>query len=142
MYSYDGLENLAGCQIHSVDRILPEHQNPSPGDLVRLGPPGYPCFAIHAIHPGHALVLISADPKTGQPVSWDASAQKGYSIATWQFALQPGDRQTTRLLARQRLAYTPDMRIIWRLTEPVGFVMERRMLIGIRQRAEKTPRAS
>ena len=28
LYSYDRLENLAGCKIHSVDHILPELQNP------------------------------------------------------------------------------------------------------------------
>ena len=49
LYSYDGLENLAGCKIHSAKMILPEHQHPNPGDLVRLGPQGYPCFAIAAI---------------------------------------------------------------------------------------------
>ena len=67
LYSYDGLENLAGCDIHSVDQILPELQHPQMGELIRLGPQGYPCFAVAAIEPNRALVLISADPQTGQP---------------------------------------------------------------------------
>jgi len=44
----------------------------------------------------------------------------------------PGDG-----LVRQRLSYSPDIKWIWRLTEPVGFVMERKMMLGIRERAER-----
>ena len=94
-------------------------------------------FSVAAIDPGQALILISADPQTGQAVQHTTQAEKGYSIATWQFVLAPQDEATTRLLARQRLSYSPDLKWIWRLTEPVGFVMERKMLLGIRQRAER-----
>lgn len=137
LYSYDGLENLAGCKIQSVDTILAEHQNPNPGDLVRLGPQGYPCFSIAAIEQGKALVLVSADPKTGEPTNDNPRTEKGYSIASWQFVLEPVEAQSTRLLVRQRLAYSPDMAWIWRLTEPISFVMERKMILGIKHRAEK-----
>ena len=137
LYSYDGLENLAGCKIHSVEQVIPELQNPQVGELVRLGPQGYPCFAVAAIDPPRALVLISANPQTGQPVVHTAQVEKGYSIATWQFILEPLDENTTRLMVRQRLSYSPELAWVWRLTEPVGFVMERKMLLGIRQRAER-----
>jgi hypothetical protein len=134
LYSYDGLENLAGCKIHSLEQINPELQNPQVGDLIRLGPQGYPCFAIASIDPGQALILISADPQTGEAVQHTSQAEKGYSIATWQFVLAPQDETTTRLLVRQRLSYSPDIKWVWRLTEPVGFVMERKMMLGIRER--------
>ncbi|MCU0488992.1 MAG: hypothetical protein MUE67_08580 [Anaerolineales bacterium] len=137
LYSYDGLENIAGCDIHSVEAILPDLQNPAMGELIRLGPKGYPCFAIATIDAPRSLVLVSANPQTEQPVLYLAQPAKGYSIATWQFVLQPIDATTTRLLVRQRLAYSPDMAWIWRLTEPIGFVMERKMLLGIRRRAER-----
>jgi hypothetical protein len=136
LYSYDGLENLAGCKIHSVDRIMPELQNLHVGELIRLGPQGYPCFSTAAIDPPHALILISANPQTGEPVLHDPQPGKGYSIATWQFYLHPLEGNITRLLVRQRLAYSPDIAWVWRLTEPVAFVMERKMLLGIRERAE------
>lgn len=136
LYSYDGLENLAGCNIHSTERILPEHQNLQPGDLIRLGPKGYPCFSVAALEPGRSLVLIGADPKTEQPGVYSEERPKGYSFATWQFILQPVAESTTRLLVRQRLVYSPEIAWVWRLTEPVGFVMERKMLLGIQQRAE------
>ncbi|MBP1703747.1 MAG: hypothetical protein H6Q38_2854 [Chloroflexi bacterium] len=137
LYSYDGLENLAGCNIHSVEHVLSEYQILQVGDLIRLGPQGYPCFAASSVDPGRTLVLISADPKTGQAVQPTAQIDKGYSIATWQFILQPLDENTTRLLVRQRLSYSSDLTWVWRLTEPVAFVMERKMMLGIRRRAEK-----
>lgn len=135
-YSYDGLENLAGCKIHSANTILTEHQNPQPGDLVRLGPEGYPCFAIAATEKENHLVLVSADPKTGEPGKYTPKAEKGYSVATWQFILEP-EPQGTRLLVRQRLAYSPEIGWVWRLVEPINFVMERKMMLGIKHRAEK-----
>jgi hypothetical protein len=137
LYSYDGLENLAGCDIHSTEHILPEHQNLQVGDTIRIGPKGYPCFGVAIIEPGQALALISLDVKTEQVVTYHARPGKGYSIATWQFFLLPLGKEATRLLARQRLAYSPDMAWAWRLTEPVAFVMERKMLLGIWERAEK-----
>lgn len=136
LYSYDGLENLAGCQIHSVDRIIPEYQNLEPGDLIRLGPKGYPCFSVVSSEPGRALIMVSADPKSEQVVSYTTERGKGYSIATWQFTLKALDEKTTRLFVRQRLAFSPDLTLLWRLTEPVSFVMERKMLLGIKHRAE------
>ena len=139
LYSYDGLENLAGCDIHSVDRILPELQHPQVGELIRLGPQGYPCFAVASIEGNRALVLISADPKTGQPVKYEQQKDKGFSIATWQFILQPAGENGTRLLVRQRLDFSSDLGWIWRLTEPIGFVMERKMMLGIHRRAERYP---
>lgn len=36
----------------------------------------------------------------------------------------------------QRLAYSLDLTWVWRLTEPVAFVMECNMMLGIRERAE------
>ena len=44
LYSFDGLENLVGCGIHSAPHDLPEHQCVTVGDLIRLGPDGYPCY--------------------------------------------------------------------------------------------------
>jgi len=41
-YSYDFLENLVGCDIHSVDRIVPQFQNFEPGEGLRLFPEAPP----------------------------------------------------------------------------------------------------
>jgi hypothetical protein len=134
LYSFDGLENLVRCDIHSVDRILPEHQDVAAGDLIRMGPPGYPCFRVHAVDPPGSLVLIGADPK---PPHAAAQADSPSGVSTWQWQLRPADGgRATRLIVRQRLTYPDGQALLWHLVEPVAFVMERQMLRGLRDRAE------
>ncbi len=137
LYSYDGLENLIGCRIRSVDRLLAEHQRLDVGELIRLGPPGYPCFRVHAVDPPVTLVLIGADPR---PPHEAATAQAPAGVATWQWQLRPerGGR-STRLVVRQRLTVPSRLSVVWHLVEPATFVMERRMLRAIAQRAERAP---
>src|SRR6266705_1916621 len=36
-YTYDWIENLLGLEMHSVDRVLPEFQDPQVGDRLNLG---------------------------------------------------------------------------------------------------------
>lgn len=134
LYSYDGLENLARCDIHSVDEILPECQDLAVGDLIRLGPPGYPCFRVAALEALQSLVLVGADP--AEP-NLAATADSPGGVATWQWQLRPLPAGGTRLLVRQRLTYPRSMSLMWHVVEPVGFVMEWRMLRGIAERAER-----
>jgi hypothetical protein len=125
LYSYDWLENLAGCDIHSTNQIIPEFQYLEVGDVIRLGPEGYPAYPVAAVEPGRALVLGGDDPELGPH--------------SWAFVLEPIDDRTTRLIVRSCGDYPPTLAnfVIWRvLTEPLHFVMERKMLLGIKQRAE------
>lgn len=123
LYSYERLENLAGCDMHNADRIIPEHQHLEVGDKVRIVPEGRnPYFVVSAIEPGRAIILGGDDPPT-----------------TWAFILEPIDDKTTRLLIRWRQDYepTPGNVIGWRVfTDPITFVMERKMLQGIKARVE------
>jgi hypothetical protein len=135
-YSYDGLENLAGCHIHTTDRIVAAWQNPQPGDLLRLGPEGYPCMEVQRIEPERAFILRGADLKTGQPIDRRQPLPHNDAVTTWQFVLDAQDKQTTRLIVRQRLDYSPDQWLLWRIVEPINFVMEQKMLRTIKQRAE------
>ncbi len=138
LYSYDGLENLVGCDIHSADRVLPDFQQLAAGDLIRLGPVGYPCFRVDRVSAPDSLVLVGADPR---PPHAAAAVDSPTGIATWQWQLRPNpDARGTRLVTRQRLAYPPSLgpSLMWHLVEPIGFVMERRMLHGIKRRAELT----
>lgn len=126
LYSYQKLENLARCDMHNADRIHPEWQNLAAGDKVRFGPEPYPFQTVRAIDPGRALVLGTPPGEVKTP-------------ASWVFYLHPVDAATTRLIVRNRGGYEPGFlnALIWRgLTDPIFFVMERRMLIGIRDRAE------
>ena len=51
-------------------------------------------------------------------------------------AFADGGRRT-RLVVRQRETYSPHLSWVWHLVEPFNFVMEHRMLRGIRDRAER-----
>lgn len=123
LYSYERLENLVGCDMHNADRILPEYQHLEVGDKVRLVPEGRgPFFVVTAIEPGQGVILGGDDPPT-----------------TWGFILDPINEHTTRLIVRFRQDYepTPGNAILWRVfTDPINFMMERKMLQGIKVRAE------
>ncbi|MEZ5116548.1 MAG: hypothetical protein R2737_09805 [Candidatus Nanopelagicales bacterium] len=136
LYSYDGLENLVRCDIHSADVLLPQHQEVADGDLIRLGPEGYPCFRVQRVEPPTALVLVGADPKPPHDVP---GPDDPAGTATWQWVLRPiAGGTATRLVVRQRLTYPDGQNLLWHMVEPVAFVMERRMLLGLRDRAERT----
>ena len=95
---------------------------------MRLGPKGYPLFRITSIVPGQALVMQACDPATEQP-----------GPASWVFVIDQLGNDTCRLWTRSRNGSerTFSNLLIWRvIVEPIHFVMERRMLIGIKQRAE------
>lgn len=128
-YSYQRLENLVGCDIQNADRIIPELQDIKVGDLVRLGPEGMPAFDVAAIEPMSALILRGdITNKERKPTIW-----------IWAFVLTPVDKQSTRLILRTRLDYASGFgnTVMWRVfTDPLSFNMERKMLQGIKRRAE------
>ena len=129
-YSYDALENLIGCDIHSADAIVADWQHLEVGDEIRLHPEV--ALTVIEIDPDHALVLRGAVSATG-----DQQAPP-YDF-TWAFVLRGED--TTRLLVRERYAYLQPAAAA--LVEPVAivsFVMTERMLRGIRDRAERAGR--
>ena len=123
LYTYERLENLAGCDMYNANRIIPEYQQLEVGDKVRLVPEGRDLyFVVTAIESGQAIVLAGDDPPT-----------------TWGFILEPIDDSKTRLIIRWRQDYesTPANIIGRRLvTDPITFVMERKMLQGIKARVE------
>jgi hypothetical protein len=126
-YSYDALENLIGCDIRSADRVVPEWQDVSVGDEVKLAPEVG--LGVAVVEQGRALVL-----RGGVPMG---SAAPPYDF-TWAFALgeQPGG--TTRLLVRERYAYSRWWaRLLVEPVAAVSFVMTQRMLRGIKDRAER-----
>ncbi len=115
LYSYERLENLAGCDMHNAERIIPEHQQLRVGDKVRIVPEGRdPYFVVSVIKPGRAIILGGDDPPT-----------------TWAFILEPIDDKTTRFITRWRQDYEPTFGNVlgWRVfTNPITFVMERKLL--------------
>jgi hypothetical protein len=121
-YTYDWIENLFGLGMHSAGEILPQFQDLKLGDELPLGP-GRPTMRVEVFEPGRALSLRFEDH------NW-----------VWTFALFPADGRT-RLLSRNRIA-TPHASALTRLVgllvmEPGSLVMERKMLLGIKERAQR-----
>jgi hypothetical protein len=124
-YSYDFIENVLGCDINSADRIVPEWQSIVLGDVVNLHP-GVG-LSVAVVEPRRALVLRGGMPMARTPSPYDF---------TWAFVLRAQADGTTRLLVRERYGYSRRWAPL--LVEPVeliSFVMSRRMLRGIRERA-------
>jgi hypothetical protein len=126
-YSYDFLENLVGCDIHSADRIVPGWQDIKIGDQVNLAPEIG--LSVAALEPGRSLVLRGGVPMGNTPPPYDF---------TWAWVLREEPDGTSRLLVRERYAYTrPWARFLVEPVEAVSFVMSQKMLRGIRDRAEQ-----
>jgi hypothetical protein len=131
-YSYDWLENLLGLEIHNSDRIIPDLQNLKPGDLI----PFWRGAGVNAvvIEPQRLLVLAGSiyGPK-------ENAVSGGEAGGTWVFMLQESETQGTRMIVRSRVAkFQPSWLsgIFMRILEPAHFIMEQKMLRGIKERAE------
>jgi hypothetical protein len=137
LYTYDRLEQIAGLAIRSADRIVPELQQLAVGDTVNLAAVGGPKVVL--LDPGRALVLFETmDLRTGLPIPSVPPTQWAMDW-TWLFMLRPMSDGATRLLIRTHGNYRPHgllAPIMVLLLEPVHFVMERGMLLGIKRRAE------
>lgn len=121
-YSYTWLENLVGCRMHNAGRIMPEFQRLQVGDTVRLHPK-VPPLPVLICDPPRALVLGS---NTNSP-------------GTWGLYLKSVDEDTTRLVVRGRGDWGQGLYgwlAAYVLFEPAHFIMERKMLLGIKSRAE------
>ena len=125
-YTYDWIENLMGLGMHSADRILPEYQKLAVGDVQRLGARG-PVLRVAELEPGRSLVFRSDDG------NW-----------VWAFSLVP-ESAGTRLISRNRIATGGASRLAQMLNtyamEPGSLIMERKMLLGLKNRAERLAHA-
>ena len=116
-YTYDWIENLLGLNMHSVDSVLPEFQHPQVGDTIDLGSNR---MRVQRVEPNQVIAWRSEDG------NW-----------VWAFTLVE-QQGKTRLISRNRYRLpTLGARIVMLPMEPGSLVMERRMLQGIRDRAER-----
>jgi hypothetical protein len=115
-YTYDWIENLLGLGMHSVDQVLPEYQHPQIGDTISLGSNR---MRVERVDPEHVLAWRSEDG------NW-----------VWTFVVEErGGR--TRLISRNRFRLPTLIGRIGMLPmEPGSLVMERKMLLGLKGRAE------
>ena len=138
-YSFDLLENMIGCRMPTVDVLRPEKQMWSLGDKLWMYPPeragGVGFATLRSYVPGRALGFGTRVVGTPLTAPEDGSRT---------FVVQPLDAYTTRLLVRGRGPVTRSwlgLAFDRSIFEPVHFVMERRMMIGIKQLAEGQDRA-
>jgi len=116
-YTYDWIENLLGLKMHSTDDVLPEYQHPEVGESFSLGSNQ---LRIDRVEFERVLAWRSEDG------NW-----------VWTFVLEPRDGRT-RLVSRNRFRLPNTLaRIVMLPMEPASLVMERKMLLGIKQRAER-----
>jgi hypothetical protein len=125
-YSYSWLENSFGLHVRNADRVHPEWQHLSAGDSVISTPDDYLGLGrrfgwrVARAEPGRVLVLEN----------WGA------------FVLEPTGAGTTRLIVRTRGGGEDDFAAValapfgLMVFEPAHFIMERRMLLGIKERVE------
>jgi hypothetical protein len=117
-YTYDWIENLLGLNMHSVYRVLPEYQHPHVGDGFGYGSNR---MSFKIVEPEHVLATQSADG------NW-----------VWTFVLEEQSDGTTRLISRNRFRLPKLKDKIGMIPmEPGSLIMERKMLYGIKQRAER-----
>ena len=139
-YTYQFLENIAGCQIFNADRILPKHQQIPLEAGVSLAPGMTMNVVMH--EDGRYFFLHFLMDMTSMEVvdpKQDPFPEK-FMNGGWGFYLQKIGENKTRFLSRWLTDYNPALmnKIAVNLfLEPVGFVMGRKMLIGTRQRAER-----
>jgi hypothetical protein len=124
-YTYDWIERLLGIDIENKDRILPEYQHLEVGENMALN------------EKGDGIVVREVNSERFLVLQWVPAG------STWTFGLYPQNGRT-RLVSRNRLRgrgpkfWLPMIAFM----EPGSLIMERKMLQGIKQRAESVARAS
>jgi hypothetical protein len=122
-YSYTWLENLTGADIHNADVLRPEWGQRALGDRVPMAGPTLQRL-------GGDVTLLTLRSLETERVIGDLPGR---------FMLVPEGDRTTRLLLREPLAIPERSGIAWVVWDPLHFVMEQRMLRGIKERAEARP---
>ncbi|MBJ7354069.1 MAG: hypothetical protein JHC98_04525 [Thermoleophilaceae bacterium] len=116
VYTYDWIENLLGLNMQSTRQVLEEFQHPTLGDEIGFG--------------GNKMVLAELDPQ--RSLAWRSSDGNW----VWSFTLIE-DEGRTRFVSRNRFRLPRAIDKIGMVPMiPGSLVMERKMLLGIKERAE------
>jgi hypothetical protein len=131
-YSYQWLENLVGCDVHNAERVHAEWATKL-GDDFFIHPKA-PALKVARLEPGVSLVVYAA------PNEADRAAGLPWVATTWLFFVEPLGASRCRFVSRYRVAYSDNLRARLSfgpsLLEPIGFAMDRRMLLGVKARSE------
>lgn len=130
-YTYAWFENLIGADIHNLDYIDENLQTLAAGDRIWLTPEKYlgwipgQAWTVRTVDPGYSLILEQGPPANP-------------SAGTWSLVLEPLPGGRTRLLSRHCTpiptgVIASALARFWSLSS----LMERRMLLGVKERAER-----
>lgn len=136
-YSYDWIENAMGLDIHTANQILPEFQDLKVGDLIPLSEDEFG-VPVAILEPQKSLVL-HGDTREPGPGSAPVMKEGDHMATVWGFHLIPQEDGSTRLVERIRIDWndSPQNTFFYRIfLEPGSFIMEQKMLRGIKERAE------
>ena len=98
----------------------------------------YP-YVVAAIEVGRALVLqIRVNTRTGKTFGLTDVMPEKYLNQSWVFFLDELNEGTTRLISRSRNDWSRSLgnALVFGIVAPISLVMDRKMLLGIKQRAE------
>lgn len=136
-YSYDWLENLLRLDIHTAGSILPEFQDLKVGDKIPFAPNDFGVPVV-ILEPERALVL-NADTRRDNPDETIKMKPGDYLAVSWGFYLIDLGNGITRLIERFKTDWNPSLsnNLVYRaFLEPGSFLMERKMLLTIKSKAE------
>jgi hypothetical protein len=135
-YSYDVLENAMGLDINSSRAIAPEFQDLQVGDVIPLEPEGGG-YTVVALERDRHLLLFT---EGGGESELDEVFRRAGAATTWSFVLKELESGGTRLIVRWRarwdLLSSPLSLSIGLALDPIEFMMEQKMMRGIKDRAE------
>lgn len=136
-YSYQWLENLAGCEIQNAETIHGDWELVE-GDALLLHPKSPPLRVVGVERGRHVLTY-------GAPDAAARESGASWAAVSWLFALEPLDACRCRFISRFRSDCSSDI-ATWLafgplFGEPVGFAMDRRMLLGVKALSEQSWRA-
>ena len=124
-YSYQWLENVAGCALRNAETVRPEWELEE-GDGLLLHPRLAPLRVVR-VSRGRYFVASAAAGEAAR--------------ASWLFYLEPVGVDRSRLISRYRCAHSGELATRLQfgaaLLEPIGFAMDRQLLRGVKQRAER-----
>lgn len=138
-YSYNWLENLFGADMRNAETILPKFQTLHEGDTIWMGSKahfgGRAYIVVETVEPERAVVFLT-QPWTR--LIGRRSFSKEHAAGSWAFVLERLDEHTTRLLVRDRAGIQANLAEVVAnfVMEPVHFFMQRKMMLGLKQRAE------
>jgi hypothetical protein len=133
-YSYPWLERLMGLRATHRDHINPAWQHLTEGDIIPAEPDGSG-YRVVAVELGQTLLLGVQGYDEGVP--WSATGL--YPAFSWVFVLEEGETAQTRLITRMRARtlHIPLAALAMPFIDFGAFLLKRRMLLGIKQRAER-----